>query len=167
MIFLGVDPGTAITGYGFIRENHNQGLDVIDFGVITTSKDTSVEKRLLIIHDKLKELIVLHRPDECAVENLFFQRNVTTAITVGQARGVILYTMASENIKIAEYTPLQIKQAVAGYGTADKRQVQSMVKALLQLSVIPKPDDAADALAVAICHCHSRKMNSLIENNAQ
>ena len=118
MIFLGIDPGTAITGYGFISENHDQGLDVIDFGVITTSKNTPVEKRLLIIHEKLKELVVLHRPEECAVENLFFQRNVTTAISVGQARGVVLYTMASENITVAEYTPLQIKQAVAGYGTA-------------------------------------------------
>ena len=140
-------------------------MDVIDFGVITTTKNTPAEKRLLIIHDKLKELIVLHRPEECAVENLFFQRNVTTAISVGQARGVILYTMASENISVTEYTPLQIKQAVAGYGAADKRQVQLMVKALLQLSEIPKPDDAADALAVAICHCHSRKLNALIDNN--
>jgi len=165
MIFLGIDPGTAITGYGFICEKQDQDLEVLDYGVITTKKDLPIEKRLLIIHKKLKMLIDLHRPVECAVEKLFFQKNVTTAISVGQARGVVLFTMASERIKIAEYTPLEIKQSVVGYGAADKYQVQSMVKAILHLSDIPKPDDAADALAVAVCHCHSRKMRALAENS--
>ena len=165
MVYLGIDPGTALTGYGFIREHKNQKLEVIDFGVISTHKTIPTEKRLLIIHDELKKMINLHRPIECAVEKLFFQRNVTTAISVGQARGVVLYTLASSEIKIAEYTPLEIKQSVVGYGGASKVQVQSMVKALLNLEVIPKPDDAADALAVAICHCHSRKMKNLYNNN--
>lgn len=157
---LGIDPGTASTGYGLIIENE-VGLEVVEYGVISTPPDMPMEKRLQIIYNKLLEIIDLHHPESCAVEKLFFQRNVTTAISVGQARGVILLALAERNVKCAEYTPLQVKQAVTGYGAASKKQVQIMVKALLTLSDIPKPDDAADALAIAICHAHSRRLTDL------
>jgi crossover junction endodeoxyribonuclease RuvC len=120
-----------------------------------------MEKRLQIIYKKMLEIIDLHQPESCAVEKLFFQRNVTTAISVGQARGVILLALAERNVKCAEYTPLQVKQAVTGYGVANKKQVQMMVKSILNLEEIPKPDDAADALAVAICHTHSKRFTDL------
>jgi len=154
---LGIDPGTATTGYGLIIENEI-GLEVVEYGIISTPADMSMEKRLQIIYNKLLELIDLYHPESCAVEKLFFQRNVTTAISVGQARGVILLALAERNVRFAEYTPLQVKQAVTGYGAANKKQVQMMVQALLTLSDIPKPDDAADALAIAICHAHSSGM---------
>ena len=157
---LGIDPGTATTGYGLISEN-KIGLEVVEYGIISTLADMAMEKRLQIIYNKLLELIDLHHPESCAVEKLFFQRNVTTAISVGQARGVILLALAERNVKFAEYTPLQVKQAVTGYGAANKKQVQIMVQALLTLADIPKPDDAADALAIAICHAHSRKLADL------
>jgi crossover junction endodeoxyribonuclease RuvC len=157
---LGIDPGTATTGYGLISENRN-GLELISFGVISTTPDLPMEKRLLIIYKRMIEIIDLHQPDSCAVEKLFFQRNVTTAISVGQARGVILLALAERDIKCAEYTPLEVKQAVTGYGVANKRQVQIMVQALLNLPEIPKPDDASDALAIAICHAHSKRINDL------
>jgi crossover junction endodeoxyribonuclease RuvC len=157
---LGIDPGTATTGYGLISEN-KIGLEVVEYGIISTPADMAMEKRLQIIYNKLLELIDLHHPESCAVEKLFFQRNVTTAISVGQARGVILLALAERNVKFAEYTPLQVKQAVTGYGAANKKQVQIMVQALLTLADIPKPDDAADALAIAICHAHSRKLADL------
>jgi len=157
---LGIDPGTATTGYGLIIENEI-GLEVVEYGIISTPADMSMEKRLQIIYNKLLELIDLYHPESCAVEKLFFQRNVTTAISVGQARGVILLALAERNVRFAEYTPLQVKQAVTGYGAANKKQVQMMVQALLTLSDIPKPDDAADALAIAICHAHSTKLADL------
>ncbi len=159
-LVLGIDPGTATTGFGLIREN-DIGLEVVEYGVISTPPDLPMEKRLQIIYNKLLELIDFHEPESCAVEKLFFQRNVTTAISVGQARGVILLALAERNVRCAEYTPLQVKQAVTGYGVANKKQVQMMVQALLNLHDIPKPDDAADALAVAICHAHSRKFTDL------
>jgi crossover junction endodeoxyribonuclease RuvC len=118
-------------------------------------------RRLLELHDRLTELLALHTPDTAAVESLFFQKNVRTAITVGQARGVILLTLARGGVPVSEYTPQEIKQAVTGYGGAEKRQVQAMVRALLELQETPKPDDAADALAVAICHAHSYKIAHL------
>ncbi len=159
-LVLGIDPGTATTGFGLITEN-KIGLEVVEYGVISTPPDLAMEKRLQIIYNKLLELIDLHQPESCAVEKLFFQRNVTTAISVGQARGVILLALAERNVKCAEYTPLQVKQAVTGYGVANKKQVQMMVKSLLNLQDIPKPDDAADALAVAICHTHSKRFTDL------
>lgn len=122
-------------------------------------------ERLLQLHQELSEIISLHRPDSGAVEKLFFQRNVRTAISVGQARGVALLTLAETQIPVAEYTPMEIKQAVVGYGGADKNQVQQMVRALLGLEEIPRPDDAADALAVAICHLHSAQMRAVYEEN--
>jgi crossover junction endodeoxyribonuclease RuvC len=161
MVVMGIDPGTATTGFGFVRENEAGDLVVIDYGVIQTPPKVPAEKRLLMLYEELKRLILLHPPDSGAVEKLFFQRNVTTAIAVGQGRGVVLLALAEAGIEVAEYTPLEIKQAVVGYGVADKNQVQQMVKALLSLDQTPKPDDAADALAVAICHIHSHKYLSL------
>ena len=161
MIFLGIDPGTAITGYGFVNEKPAGDLEIVSYGVITTSSKLSLDKRLLKIYIELKELIALHQPSLGAVENLFFQKNVKTALSVGHARGVVLLTLAECNIPVESYTPGEVKQAVTGYGGADKRQVQHMVQALLDLAEIPKPDDAADALAVAICHAHSSRISRL------
>jgi crossover junction endodeoxyribonuclease RuvC len=158
MLALGIDPGTATTGYGFVHETPHGELEMVDYGVILTPAHTPQETRLLHLFTQLKELLLLHRPDCCAVEKLFFQRNVTTAIGVGQARGVILLAAAEAGLAVSEYTPLEIKQAVVGYGGAEKNQVQVMVKALLRLPEIPRPDDAADALAVAICHLHSSRL---------
>jgi crossover junction endodeoxyribonuclease RuvC len=166
MITLGIDPGTAITGYGIIKEEKDGGLKVLEFGVIRTSADQSHADRLVHLYKRIKELILLHQPDMGAVEKLFFEKNVRTALNVGQARGVALLAMAERNMKIGEYTPLEIKQAVTGYGGADKNQVQQMVKAILGLEVVPHPDDAADALAVAICHFHSVKMRDVYDANA-
>jgi crossover junction endodeoxyribonuclease RuvC len=167
MLVIGIDPGTAITGYGLVRESEQGNLKVEDFGVIQTSPDLAMPERLLQLHEKLQEIIVLHRPQSGAVEKLFFQRNVRTAISVGQARGVALLTLAEAGVAVAEYTPMEIKQAVAGYGGADKNQVQQMVRALLGMPEIPRPDDAADALAVAICHLHSARMRALYEESSK
>lgn len=166
MLVIGIDPGTAITGYGLVRESEQGNLSVEDFGVIQTSSDLAMPERLLQLYEKLQEIIVLHRPQSGAVEKLFFQRNVRTAISVGQARGVALLTLAEAQVPVAEYTPMEIKQAVAGYGGADKNQVQQMVRALLGMPEIPRPDDAADALAVAICHLHSAQMRALYEESS-
>ena len=155
MKILGIDPGTAIIGWGLIRKDKN--LKAIDYGCIKTSPDLSTAERLDKLHKELNSLIKKHKPGIVAVEDIFFFKNLKTAIKVSQARGVILLTAAKLKIKIAEYTPLQVKQAVACYGRADKRQVQEMVKTLLNLKEIPKPDDAADALATAICCANSIK----------
>lgn len=157
MLALGIDPGTATTGYGLVAETADGGLRVIEFGAILTPASLPMPERLLELHKRLKELLLLHRPESCAVEKLFFQRNVTTAISVGQARGVILLAAAEAGVEVAEYTPLEVKQAISGYGRADKRQMQEMVRTLLSLPDIPRPDDAADALALAICHLHSAR----------
>jgi crossover junction endodeoxyribonuclease RuvC len=154
---LGIDPGTATTGYGLVRLTPGGELEAVAFGVIVTPPNTPAHERLLMLYRDLTELIAEHRPDCCAVEKLFFQRNVSTAIAVGQARGVVLLSIAEAGREVAEYTPNEIKQAVVGYGSADKRQVQEMVRTLLRLPEIPRPDDAADALAVAITHLHTRK----------
>lgn len=158
MIILGIDPGTAIVGFGLIeKENKSQKLKLIEYGCIKTSAKFSTAERLKIIYEELSSLLKKHKPDIVAVENLFFFKNLKTAINVSQARGVILLAIAEKNIVVAEFTPLQIKQAVACYGRAEKLQVQKMVKTLLGLDEIPKPDDAADALAVAICCAHSTR----------
>ena len=164
MLVIGIDPGTATTGYGLVRENQDDSLQAVDHGVILTPADIPMAQRLALLYGKLNEILVLHHPDSSAVEKLFFQRNVKTAITVGQGRGVVLLALAQADVPVAEYTPLEVKQAVAGYGGADKRQVQEMVRVLLDLEEIPKPDDAADALAVAICHLHSAKMLNIIQS---
>ncbi len=161
MLVLGIDPGTAITGYGLVRENEDGSLAVVDYGAILTSADQPMPDRLLELHHRLVNILLLHSPDCGAVEKLFFHRNVTTALSVGQARGVTLLAMAAAGLTIGEYTPLEVKQAVVGYGDADKNQVQQMVRVLLELADIPRPDDVADALAVAICHVHSAKIKNL------
>ncbi len=161
MVVIGIDPGTALTGYGLVQEKEDGGLKVLDYGVIQTPSGQLMPERLLELHRQLSEIILLHRPENGAVEKLFFQRNVRTALSVGQARGVVLLALAQAGLAVAEYTPLEVKLAVAGYGGADKKQVQLMVKALLELDELPQPDDAADALAIAICHIHSARLRSL------
>ena len=159
MIILGIDPGYAIVGYGVIKYEGGK-MSVVDYGKITTEANIPLSKRLKLIYDSLTELIETFKPDVISVEELFFNSNVKTAIAVGHARGVIILAAANKNIKIAEYTPLQIKQAVVGYGRADKNQVQQMVKMFLKLKEVPKPDDTADALAVAICHANSSALSN-------
>jgi len=161
MAVIGIDPGTALTGYGIIEELPDQSLQVIDFGVIRTDSTDKPEIRLRKIFSQLNEILSLYKPETGAVEKLYFQRNTRTAMSVGQARGVAILSLAEAGLSISEYGPVEIKQAVVGYGKASKNQVQQMVKILLNLQEIPKPDDAADALAVAICHIHSRKMLAL------
>jgi crossover junction endodeoxyribonuclease RuvC len=165
MITLGIDPGIATTGFGIIQEEEDGRLTALNFGVIQTTSNLSQAERLVQLYKRINELILLNRPEMGAVEKLFFQRNVRTAISVGQARGVALLAMAELKLQIGEYTPLEVKQAVVGYGGADKRQVQQMVKTILGLEAIPHPDDAADALAVAICHIHSAKIRNLYQEN--
>jgi len=154
---LGIDPGTAITGYGLVRIERDGELVAVKYGVILTPKDAEPPARLEMIFDGMNDLLKEYTPDTSAVEKLFFARNVTTGIAVGQARGVVMLALQKAGLEIFEYTPKEIKNAVAGYGGADKRQVQEMVRALLQLDSIPKPDDAADALAVAITHLNTRR----------
>ena len=161
MIVIGIDPGTAITGFGLIEETDSGELKVIQYGVIQTSSKIDLSSRLLELHNQLKDLLLLYKPDTGAVEKLFFQKNVRTALAVGHARGVAMLAMAEIGLKVAEYTPLQIKQAVVGYGRAEKSQVQQMVRVILNLPEIPKPDDAADALAVAVCQIHSTKITNI------
>lgn len=161
MLAIGIDPGTAITGYGVVREAEDGSLVAVDYGVIQTSSDHAMPDRLAQLYHQLKQIILLHSPQSGAVEKLFFARNVRTALSVGQARGIALLALAESGVKIKEYSPNEIKQAVAGYGGADKNQVQQMVKVLLELDQVPQPDDAADALAVAICHLHSARMQAL------
>lgn len=160
MLVLGIDPGTATTGYGLIRDEE-RGPKLVAYGTILTPAGMSMPQRLVMLYQQLSELVALHRPDTGAVEKLFFQRNVSTAMTVGQARGVALLVLAQAGLSVGEYNPNDVKQAVAGYGAADKHQMQAMVSAILHLSEIPRPDDAADALAVAICHLHSARLKAL------
>jgi len=149
---LGIDPGTAITGYGVVEALEDGSFRALDYGVITTPAKTPLESRLLMLYRELSALIAAHKPDGAAVEKLFFQRNVRTAMAVGQARGVVLLALAEAGLAVAEYAPNEVKEAVTGYGGAPKAQMQRMVQMLLALDEIPKPDDAADALAVALCH---------------
>ena len=154
---LGIDPGTATTGYGLVRLLPDGELVAVSFGIISTPKDATPPARLEMLYTDLRKLLKQHKPDTSAVEKLFFSRNVTTGIAVGQARGVVLLALQQAGIEIFEYTPKEVKNAVAGYGSAEKRQVQEMVRALLQLDSIPKPDDAADALAIAITHLNTKR----------
>lgn len=154
MIVMGIDPGFAITGYGVVDYAGNR-FKVLDYGIIRTDAASLFPLRLLALHREMGELMLRHKPDVMAVEELFFNTNVTTGIKVGHARGVILLSAAISGIPVFEYTPMQVKLAVVGYGNAKKPQVQQMVKILLGLEAIPKPDDAADALAMAICQAHT------------
>jgi len=156
MIILGLDPGIAITGYGIVRSENNK-LECVEFGCIKTSPGQEEAERLKVLRNELSCIIKAHKPETASIEKLFFTTNAKTAISVAQARGVALETLASCGVTIYEYTPLQVKQAVTSYGKAEKSQVQKMVKLLLALEEIPKPDDAADALAVAICAANSHR----------
>ncbi len=153
MIILGIDPGLAIVGWGII-ESVRGNIRPIAFGAITTPAHTDIEARLLMIQNDMEALINKYKPDEMAIEELFFNTNITTGIAVAEARGVILCTAHKLGVKISEYTPLQVKQAVVGYGKAEKKQVIAMVTSLLKLQKPPKPDDTADAVAIAICHAN-------------
>ncbi len=161
MIILGIDPGYAITGYAFVKVDGVK-LAALDYGVISTPAKTDFSLRLTAIFDGLAHLIELYQPDCMAIEELFFSRNTTTAIGTAQARGVAVLSAAKADLPVFEYTPMQVKVAVTGYGRADKKQVQEMVKTLLRLKKVPTPDDAADALAVAICHGHSGNRKSAL-----
>ena len=163
MLVLGVDPGTAITGYGLVREEEG-GLTLVDCGVITTPAGQPLPERLQTIYCGLADVARKYQPQQAAVEELFFSRNVRTALSVGHARGVALLALVDAGLAIHEYKPLEIKQAITGYGGADKQQVQEMVRLLLNLDHVPQPDDAADAVAVAVCHIHSARMTALIED---
>lgn len=158
MIILGIDPGYAIVGIGVIEYKGNK-FRPLEYDAITTKAHTPTSLRLKTIYDEINVFLDKYSPDAIAIEELFFNNNAKTAIAVAQARGVLVVAATNKGIPIYEYTPLQIKQAVTGYGRADKNQIQQMVKMLLNLNAIPKPDDAADALAVAICHAHSGTMN--------
>jgi len=160
MIILGVDPGTATTGYGLIEEKGGK-LMLIDYGVIITEAKKTPEQRLEILYDQLSDIIDEYNPDEIAVEELFFSNNAKTAMAVGQARGVILLATQKSGVPMSEYTPNQVKNGICGHGGADKKQVQKMVQMILKLDTPPQPDDAADALAIAICHSSARKYNNL------
>ena len=162
MIILGIDPGIARVGWGIIEEK-NSKQSLIDVGCFETSLNLAEEKRLQSIHQFIKSLIKKFKPDVASVESLFFATNAKTALTVGQARGVILLALAEENISYISYTPLQVKQSISGYGKADKNQVQQMVKSLLKLPQIPKPDDAADALAIALTHAFNYKVHTKLQ----
>lgn len=151
MIILGIDPGTATTGFAIIKKLANNKYQVLDFGVISTDKKLSDAERLKIISTDLKEIIKTYKPERAGVEKLFFTNNQKTAITVSQARGTILLAIEEEKIPLYEFTPLQVKSTICGYGSASKKQVQYMIKHTFKLKEIPKPDDAADALAIALC----------------
>jgi crossover junction endodeoxyribonuclease RuvC len=164
VLTLGIDPGTAIMGYGLVESgvslsgepSSTEELRLVEYGALRTPSHTPMIERLPMLYAGLMELLKEHKPGAVAIEELFFNKNVRTALAVGQARGVVILAAAHAGVPMAEYTPLQVKQAVVGYGRATKEQVQTMVKIILHMDHIPQPDDAADALAIAICHIHSR-----------
>ncbi len=156
-VILGIDPGTAITGFGVIRESEQKKIEYLDCGYIATSSHDDTAKRLWIISKSINQLIKKYHPQLVAVEHLFFAKNRATAMAVAQARGAVLAILAKHELPLVEYTPLQIKQTLTGYGRADKQQMQKMVKSVLRLDQVPKPDDSADALAVAICAVYNPK----------
>ncbi|MEI6650432.1 MAG: crossover junction endodeoxyribonuclease RuvC [Candidatus Moraniibacteriota bacterium] len=160
MRIIGIDPGTAIVGWGIV--DYDKGMPIaVAYGHITTPAGMDISERVVIIATQLEEILALHRPDESAVEELFFSNNAKTAMTVSQARGAILLTLRRFGVTVSGYTPNQVKQSLTSYGSADKHQMQAMIKNILRLSDIPKPDDVADALAVAVCHSFARKTNAL------
>lgn len=163
MLIMGIDPGIAIAGYGLISGKDND-CRVIEYGVIRTDSALPMPKRLKKIYEGYAQLIKKYKPDAVAIEELFFNKNAKTIISVGQARGAAILAAALANIEVCEYTPLQVKQAVIGYGRADKHQIQQMIKMIFNLDRLPKPDDAADALAIAFCHMNSYKLQKIIDN---
>lgn len=162
MLVLGIDPGTAITGYGLVRYERGRET-MVHYGVIRTSAALDMPRRLVKINREYNELLTVYNPDAVAVEELFHHKNAKTVITVAQCRGILLMSPAAREIEVAEYTPLQVKQAVTGYGNADKKQVQIMVQKILKLDAVPRPDDAADALAIALCHVHSFRLGNIFK----
>ncbi len=160
MRVIGIDPGTAITGWGVV-DGDGQDISMIAHGVVTTPAGMPLPQRLQQIYQKLGEVITAWQPESSAIEELFFSKNAKTALAVGHGRGVAMLALANAELPIAEYKPLEVKQAITGHGGADKRQMQQMVKLLLRLEDIPRPDDAADALAIAICHLHSARLRLL------
>ena len=165
MIIIGIDPGYAIVGIGVVEYAGNK-FRTLEYNAITTPAGMNTVDRLKKIYDEMTIYIEKYKPDSIAVEELFFNSNQKTAINVAQARGVILVAAANHGVPISEYTPLQVKQSVTGYGRAEKSQIQQMVKMILGLNAIPRPDDAADALALAICHAHSNKINTMFGLNS-
>lgn len=159
---MGIDPGTATTGYGVVAQNEQGNFELLACGVIRTRPRMAMHLRLLELFEDLRALIQEFQPDEIAVEKLFFGRNVTTAISVGQARGAVLLAAAMSGLPVIEYTPAEVKQAIAGYGNAEKRQIQEMVQRLLDLPRAPRPDDAADGVAIALCHLQTVRYRSLL-----
>jgi crossover junction endodeoxyribonuclease RuvC len=157
---IGLDPGTATTGWAILEEKNGE-IATIAYGHISTNKSGTEEERLLEIAKDIYKIILKFKPSEAAIEKLFFFKNQKTIISVAQSRGALLLTLSQNNVRISSYTPLQVKQALTGYGRADKRQMQEMTKSILKLNCVPKPDDAADAIAIALCHLHSRKLNNL------
>jgi crossover junction endodeoxyribonuclease RuvC len=162
MLVIGIDPGTATTGYGLVKRLDDGSMQAVAHGVIRTEAGSEMPGRLLSLYYEMQRLLRLHQPHSGAVEKLFFQRNVSTAMTVGQARGVVMLAMAEAGLGVAEYGPRQVKQAITGYGAAGKRQMQLMVMTLLGMDGPPHPDDAADALAVAICHMQHTRVQTLL-----
>lgn len=166
MLVIGIDPGTATTGYGVVESI--QGKEsLVSYGTIRTAADMPMELRLLKIHREFNVLLDQYQPEAVAIEELFHFKNAKTVISVAQSRGVLLMTAAARGLELGEYTPLQVKQAVSGYGNADKKQVQIMVQKILHMEQVAKPDDAADALAIAICHIHSYRMGRLYKGGAR
>lgn len=165
MIILGIDPGLATMGYGIIEKKPNGDSVPVDYGVVLTPMDESLPVRLAMLEEGVNKILNKFKPAEVAVEELFFSKNITTGIPVAHARGVILLTCVKYCGKLYEYTPMQIKQALTGYGRADKVQMMHVVTSLLHLQKIPRPDDAADALAVALCHAHTSRFGRLFGIN--
>lgn len=161
MIILGIDPGLATLGYGVIEKDARGNCRAVDYGVVVTPKDEGLPVRLALLEEGISKILDQYKPDEVAMEELFFSKNITTGIAVAHARGVALLTCVKHCGKLYEYTPMQIKQALTGYGRADKKQMQSVVASLLKLKSIPKPDDAADALAVALCQAFTSRFGDL------
>lgn len=161
MTILGIDPGIATLGYGVIEKDERGNFRAVDHGVVVTPKEESLPVRLAMLEEGVKRVLDKYRPDEVAMEELFFSKNITTGIAVAHARGVALLTCVKECGKLYEYTPMQIKQALTGYGKADKKQIQSVVTSMLRLRSVPRPDDAADALAIALCHGFSSRFGEL------
>jgi crossover junction endodeoxyribonuclease RuvC len=161
MIILGIDPGLATLGYGVIEKDERGNFRALDCGVVTTPKEEGLPVRLAMLEEGVNKILQKYKPDEVAVEELFFSKNITTGIAVAHARGVALLACVKSCGKLYEYTPMQIKQALTGYGKADKKQMQAVVTSLLKLKAVPKPDDAADALAVALCHAFTSRFGEL------
>ena len=169
MIILGIDPGIATLGYGVVDKDRNGNCRAIDYGVVVTPKEETLPVRLAILEEGVNKIIDRFAPEEVALEELFFTKNITTGIAVAQARGVTLLACVKKCGRLYEYTPMQIKQALTGYGRADKQQIQQVVTSLLRLKSVPRPDDAADALAIALCHAFTSRFGALfsVENSTR